>query len=163
LPPETRIGHVHLHVGDLDEAMRFYHGVLGFDNQGVMRRFRMAMVSAGGYHHHIGLNTWQGEGAPPAPPDAVGLRWFSVVLPDEAALEAVLERVRTAGLTPQAPPQGWFLHDPFRNGVVLTTRAAWEANAATNGISPYIPTILRYTPAEQENDRNDGGVEPPTF
>lgn len=131
LPPETRIGHVHLHVGDLDEAIRFYHGVLGFDNQGVMRRFRMAMVSAGGYHHHIGLNTWQGEGAPPAPPDAVGLRWFSVVLPDETALEAVLERVRAAGRTPQPHPAGWFLPDPFNNGVVLTTRARWTAKQNT--------------------------------
>jgi catechol 2,3-dioxygenase len=131
LPPQTRIGHVHLHVGDLDAAMRFYHGVLGFDNRGVMRRFRMAMVSAGGYHHHIGLNTWQGEGAPPAPPDAAGLRWFSVVLPDEAALEAVLSRVQSAGLTLHAHPTGWFLRDPFRNGVVLTTRAAWEARPTT--------------------------------
>lgn len=128
LPPETRIGHVHLHVGNLDEAVRFYHGVLGFDNQGVMRRFHMAMVSAGGYHHHIGLNTWQGEGAPPAPLDAVGLRWFSVVLPDDEALEAVLDRVRAAGLPVQKHPAGRLLYDPFRNGVVLTTRERWWAS-----------------------------------
>lgn len=130
LPPETRIGHVHLHVGNLDPALGFYHGLLGFDNQGVMRRFRMAMVSAGGYHHHIGLNTWQGEGAPPAPPDAVGLRWFSVVLPDDEALEAVLSRVRAAQLPLQAHPAGWLVHDPFHNGVVLTTRERWRALSA---------------------------------
>ncbi|PJF45306.1 MAG: glyoxalase, partial [Candidatus Thermofonsia Clade 3 bacterium] len=88
-PPETRIGHVHLHVGDLEQAMRFYCDVLGFDNKGLMRVFRMGMASVDGYHHHIGLNTWQGEGAPPAPPDAAGLRWFSLALPDEAAREAV--------------------------------------------------------------------------
>jgi catechol-2,3-dioxygenase len=74
VPSETRIGHMHLHVGDLDEAVGFYHGVLGFDLQGAARAFRMAFVSAGGYHHHIGLNTWQGEGAPPAPADALGMR-----------------------------------------------------------------------------------------
>lgn len=133
LPPETRIGHVHLHVGNLDAAMDFYHGVLGFDNRGVMRRFRMAMVSAGGYHHHIGLNTWQGEGAPPAPPDAVGLRWFSVVLPDDEALEAVLSRVRAAGLPPQEHPIGWMVHDPSRNGVVLTTRERWRRSDDLTG------------------------------
>ncbi len=128
LPRETRIGHVHLHVADLDEAMRFYHGVLGFDNQGVMRRFRMAMVSAGGYHHHIGLNTWQGEGAPPAPSDAVGLRWFSVVLPDESALDEVLARVRASSIVPQPHPHGWVVDDPLGNRVVLTTRAIWLAS-----------------------------------
>ena len=92
----------------------------------------MGMVSVDGYHHHIGLNTWQGEGASPAPPDAAGLRWFSVVLPDEVALETVLARVRAAGITPQAHPAGWLLHDPFNNGVVLTTRAAWVGDPRTN-------------------------------
>lgn len=125
LPPQTRIGHVHLHVGDLEAAVRFYHGILGFDNRGIMRRFRMAMVSAGGYHHHIGLNTWQGEGALPAPKDAVGLRWFSVVLPHGEALEAVLARVRAEGLMPESHEAGWLIHDPSGNGVVLTTQDLW--------------------------------------
>lgn len=70
----TSIGHIHLHVADIDVAVDFYHRLIGFDIQGVIRRFQMAMVSAGGYHHHIGLNTWQGEGAPSAPPDALGLQ-----------------------------------------------------------------------------------------
>ena len=64
--PETRMGHIHLHVRNIEEAVDFYHGILGFDVMGVAKAFRMAFVSAGGYHHHIGLNTWQGEGAPSA-------------------------------------------------------------------------------------------------
>ncbi|MCX7861200.1 MAG: VOC family protein [Chloroflexus sp.] len=127
LDAKTRIGHIHLHVADLATAVQFYHGVLGFDVQGVMRRFRMAMVSAGGYHHHIGLNTWQGEGAPPAPPDAAGLRWFSIVLPDQPALNAVLAQVRAAGVTCEQGPAGWRLSDPFGNGIVLTTASANES------------------------------------
>jgi catechol 2,3-dioxygenase len=87
VPAETRVGHVHLHVRDIDEAVDFYHGILGFDLMGVAKAFRMGFVSAGGYHHHIGLNTWQGEGAPAPPADALGLRHFSVELPDQAALE----------------------------------------------------------------------------
>src|SRR5512133_1184788 len=78
IPPETRLGHIHLHVRDIDEAVDFYHGLLGFDVMGVAKAFRMAFVSAGGYHHHIGLNTWQGEGAPPPPTNALGLRHFKV-------------------------------------------------------------------------------------
>ena len=63
IPPETRVGHVHLHVRNIPEAVDFYHGIIGFDVMGVAKAFRMAFVSAGGYHHHLGLNTWQGEGA----------------------------------------------------------------------------------------------------
>lgn len=76
VPAETRLGHMHLHVRDLDEAVDFYHGLIGFDVMGVARSFRMGFVSAGGYHHHIGLNTWQGEGAPPPPDNAVGAALF---------------------------------------------------------------------------------------
>ena len=129
MPPPTRIGHVHLHVGDLEEAMRFYCDVLGFDDKGLMRLFRMAMVSVDGYHHHIGLNTWQGEGAPPAPPDAAGLRWFSLALPDDAALESVLENVRHHGLTPEPHAFGWQVCDPFNHRIVLTVDPALAAAA----------------------------------
>ena len=120
MAPETRIGHVHLHVADLDEAMHFYHDVLGFDNQGLTRAFRMGMVSAGGYHHHIGFNTWQGEGAPPPPANTVGLRWFSILLPDQAALAEVLERVEAAGLAPEVHDESWLVYDPSHNGLILT-------------------------------------------
>ncbi len=127
MPPETRIGHVHLHVADLDEAMHFYHDILGFDNKGLMRLFRMGMVSVGGYHHHIGFNTWQGEGVPPAPPDAAGLRWFSILLPDQTALEAVLTRLRATGQAPEPHDAGWLVRDPSRNGVVLAVRKIPES------------------------------------
>ena len=135
MPAATRIGHVHLHVRNIEEAVRFYHEVLGFDVMGVAKQFRMAFVSAGGYHHHIGLNTWQGEGAPAPAPDSLGLRYFSVVLPDQAELDRVLQRVREAGvpveprgaalagssLRSDRPEAGLLLRDPSQNGVVLTT------------------------------------------
>ncbi|HEY5728553.1 MAG TPA: VOC family protein, partial [Anaerolineales bacterium] len=93
VPPEMRIGHVHLHVRDVDEAIDFYHGVIGFDIMGVSKQFQMGFVSAGGYHHHIGMNTWQGAGAPPPPDDAVGLRYFTVELPNQKAYDEVTARV----------------------------------------------------------------------
>jgi len=123
MPSETRIGHVHLHVGDLDRAVDFYHGVLGFDVMGVARPFRMGFVSAGGYHHHIGLNTWQGEGAPPPPADALGLRDFSVELPEQDALEEVQARIAQAEIPANQTADGLLVHDPFQNGVMLTARS----------------------------------------
>ncbi len=119
----TKIGHVHLHVADLDEAMHFYHDVLGFDNQGLVRAYRMGMVSAGGYHHHIGFNTWAGKGAPPPPPDALGLRYFTVVLPSQTELERVAERVQQAGIVTEQTEGGILVRDPSRSGVLLTARA----------------------------------------
>ncbi len=123
MPGETRIGHVHLHVRDIDEAVDFYHGVIGFDVMGVARSFRMAFVSAGGYHHHLGLNTWQGEGAPPPPENALGLRAFSVVLPDKYELENVVARVKKAGFQTEQTEDGTLVRDPSMNGVILTSRS----------------------------------------
>ena len=120
IPTETRIGHVHLHVRDVDEALGFYHGLLGFDIMGNAKNFRMGFVSAGGYHHHIGLNTWQGEGAPPPPADALGLRHFTVELPDQKALDEVILRVDNAGIPANQTEDGLLLHDPSQNGVLLT-------------------------------------------
>ena len=119
VPSETRIGHMHLHVRDLDEAVGFYHGVLGFDLQGAAKAFRMAFVSAGGYHHHIGLNTWQGEGAPPAPADALGMRYFTVLLPDRTELDRVVGRVREHGIAIEQADGGMLVRDPSQNAVVL--------------------------------------------
>ena len=116
------MGHVHLHVGNLDRAVDFYHGILGFDVMGLARSFRAAFVSAGGYHHHLGLNTWQGEGAPPPPADAAGLRYFTIELPGGDALEQVLERVQQAGLPIEPGEDGFILSDPFQNRLVLTQR-----------------------------------------
>jgi catechol 2,3-dioxygenase len=119
IPPETRLGHIHLHVRDIDEAVEFYHGVLGFDVMGMAKSFRMAFVSAGGYHHHIGLNTWQGEAAPPPPADALGLRHFTVELPDQKALDEVVARVDQAGRPANQMEDGLLLYDPSQNGLIL--------------------------------------------
>lgn len=122
IPSETKMGHVHLHVRDIPEALDFYHGVLGFDIMGHAREFHMAFVSAGGYHHHIGLNTWQGEGAPPPPADAVGLRHFTVDFPNQPALDEVVARVEKAGISYNQTEDGLLLYDPSQNGVVLRVK-----------------------------------------
>ena len=119
VPPETRIGHVHLHVRNVEEAVDFYHRIFGFDVMGLAKAYRMGFVSAGGYHHHLGLNTWQGEGAPPPPPDAVGLRYFTIDLPDKNAYEDVVARVDEAGIPSNQTEAGLLLHDPSQNGVIL--------------------------------------------
>jgi catechol 2,3-dioxygenase len=120
IPPETKIGHVHLHVRDINEAVDFYHGVIGFDVMGISKGIGMAFVSAGGYHHHIGLNTWQGRGAPPPPADALGLRHFTIALPDQKALDEVVARVEKAGIPANQTEDGLLLYDPSQNGVILT-------------------------------------------
>jgi catechol 2,3-dioxygenase len=122
VPPETRIGHVHLHVRDIDEAVDFYHGLLGFDLMGVSRGVQMAFVSAGGYHHHLGLNTWQGRNAPPPPPDAVGLRYFAVDLPGQQTYDEVVARIDWAGLPSNLIDEGLLLADPSQNGILLRVR-----------------------------------------
>jgi catechol 2,3-dioxygenase len=119
-PAETRVGHVHLHVRDVEEAVAFYHGVLGFDLMGVATPMQMGFVSAGGYHHHIGLNTWQGAGAPPPPEDALGLSHFQALLPDAEALRAVVERVRTNDISVEETRDGILMRDPSQNGVLLS-------------------------------------------
>ena len=122
VPPETRIGHMHLHVRDIDEAVDFYHGLLGFDLMGVSRGVQMAFVSAGGYHHHVGLNTWQGRNAPPPPPDAVGLRYFTIDLPTQQAYDEVVARIDWAGLPSNLIDEGLLLEDPSLNGIMLRIR-----------------------------------------
>lgn len=122
-PPETRIGHIHLHVRDLREAADFYHNVIGFDIMGVVDSARMAFVSAGGYHHHVGLNTWQGVGAPPPPADALGLRQFKIEFPNQSALDEVIARVDEAGIPANQTEEGLLLYDPSQNGVMLTKKS----------------------------------------
>jgi len=117
-PSGTRIGHVHLQVADLREAEAFYNGVLGFDV--MVRAYPGALfVSAGGYHHHIGLNTWNSRSAGPPKPGSLGLRSFEVVLPDQRELERVLERVRTSGIPLEQDGPGSLIRDPSGNGVML--------------------------------------------
>jgi catechol 2,3-dioxygenase len=119
VPVDTRIGHVHLQVAEIHAAERFYNGVLGFDV--TVRGYPGALfVSAGGYHHHLGLNTWHSAGGTPPAPGSVGLRSFDVVLPDQAALETVLERAQTAGVGAEPIVGGALVHDPSGNSVKLT-------------------------------------------
>ena len=121
VPDDTRIGHVHLHVADIADAMRFYHGVLGFENQGLAPAMGAGFVSAGNYHHHIGFNTWAGIGVPPPPPDARGLRYFTIVLPNQTELEYIAERVQQAGIATEHMEEGLLVRDPSHNGVLLST------------------------------------------
>jgi catechol 2,3-dioxygenase len=116
--PDTIVGHVHLHVSELAEAEDFYAGVLGFS---VTQRYGPAalFVAAGGYHHHVGLNTWAGVGAPPPPPGAIGLRHFVVSLPDQMALGHVAERVISAGIALEDVEGGLLVRDPSQNAIVL--------------------------------------------
>lgn len=123
IDPQTRIGHVHLTVSDLDRALRFYRDVLGFE---VTSRYGRDAVflSAGGYHHHIGLNTWAGRGAPPPPRGTTGLYHFAVLYPDRRALAVALRRVLDAGVALEGAAdhgvsEAVYLRDPDGNGVEL--------------------------------------------
>lgn len=113
----TRLGHVHLQVGDIDQAEAFYHGVLGFD---VVARMPGALfVSAGGYHHRLAMNTWHSRGSGPAPSGASGLRYFTLELPSDDARAAVLARVREAGITLAQTGDGLAIHDPWQDTIIL--------------------------------------------
>jgi catechol 2,3-dioxygenase len=115
----TVIGHVHLHVSRLEPAERFYRDVIGF---GLMQRFggSALFLSSGGYHHHLGLNTWAGVGAPAPPPGSVGLRHFEVRLPDRAALDELLARALAAGVPAITTPDDVHLADPSGNTLAFT-------------------------------------------
>src|SRR5579884_1743486 len=117
MPAGTTIGHVHLQVGDLKAAERFYHGVLGFDL--VAGGDTALFVSAGGYHHHLGLNTWHSAGAPPAPPDVATLRYYTIALPDEAAAKAVLARLDAAGIAHREEGSTIAVDDPWGHTILL--------------------------------------------
>jgi catechol 2,3-dioxygenase len=120
LPAGTTIGHVHLHVSRLEDAHAFYVDLLGFE---LMQRYGPSalFVAAGGYHHHIGLNTWAGVGAPPPPPGAIGLEHFVVMLPDDAARDSVVGRLTAAGIVPEPVDGGLLVHDPAKNAILLKT------------------------------------------
>jgi catechol 2,3-dioxygenase len=114
-PASTRLGHIHLRVADLARAEEFYHGLLGFD---VTAKMPGALfVSAGGYHHHIGMNTWETRGgAPPVEPCA-GLQEFTIVLPHREELERLTRRVEAAGGAVERQRETAVVHDPFRNRI----------------------------------------------
>jgi catechol 2,3-dioxygenase len=124
LPVGSRVGHVHLHVADLEATAHFYHDVLGFETVFSLPEMGAAFFSAGGYHHHIGANTWNGPGARPAPPEATGLRYFTIVLPDQAELERALRRIQQAGIAQDQSAAGVPLRDPSQIGVRLVADPA---------------------------------------
>src|SRR4051794_19642867 len=120
--PGMTVGHVHLHVGDLDAATRFYRDGLGFS---VMTDLGSAVfVSAGGYHHHVGFNVWRGRGVPPAPADAVGLRHWTLVVADRDELAAVAARLRAIGARAQERADGVVAHDPSGTAVRVVVEQA---------------------------------------
>jgi catechol 2,3-dioxygenase len=123
IPAGTRIGHVHLKVADLERALGFYCGVLGFE---VQQRYgeQAAFLSAGGYHHHIGLNTWESKGGSPPPPGSTGLYHTAIVFPTQADLANTLKRVLAAGVALDGASDhgvslALYLRDPDQNGIEL--------------------------------------------
>jgi catechol 2,3-dioxygenase len=132
----TRIGHVHLKVADLDRALAFYCGVLGFE---LMQRVSSdaAFISAGGYHHHIGLNTWESKGGHPPPPGTTGLFHTAILYPTRAALADALQRLIAAklpldGASDHGVSEALYLRDPDENGVELywdRPREQWPRKA----------------------------------
>jgi catechol 2,3-dioxygenase len=132
----TRIGHVHLKVADLDRALSFYRDVLGFE---LMQRFgsQAAFLSAGGYHHHIGLNTWESLGGKPPPPGSTGLYHTAILYPTRAQLADALRRVQAAGIeldgaSDHGVSEALYLRDYDQNGVELywdKPRELWPVSA----------------------------------
>jgi catechol 2,3-dioxygenase len=119
VPDGTKLGHMHLRVADIDVAAQFYHGVLGFD---VTAHLPGALfVSAGGYHHHIGMNTWQSRGGRPPAQPSTGLDEFSIVLPDRAELERLVKQVSVLGIPVERDSDTALLSDPFQNRIRLVT------------------------------------------
>lgn len=132
----VRIGHVHLKVADLDRALAFYCDVLGFD---LMQRMgnQAAFVSAGGYHHHIGLNIWESQGGSPPPRGTTGLFHLAILYPDRTSLADALRRLLDAGIrldgaSDHGVSEALYLRDPDQNGVELyydRPESAWPRTA----------------------------------
>src|SRR5262245_63205917 len=136
IDPRVDIGHVHLKVSDLDRAIAFYRDVLGFELQH-RHGDQAAFLSAGGYHHHIGLNTWESLGGSPPPRGTTGLYHVAILYPTRAALAVALRRVHEAGIrldgaSDHGVSEALYLHDPDHNGLELyrdRTRLAWPSEA----------------------------------
>ena len=117
MPEATKMGHVHLHVADVDDALRFYHDLVGFDVMGHMPG--VGFISAGGYHHHLGLNEWAGHGARPAPEGSAGLRRFTVELPTKRDLDDVVNRLEHGDFRIREEADGFAAVDPSANRVLF--------------------------------------------
>ncbi len=135
VPAQTRIGHVHLKVSDLNRAMDFYCGLLGFEVT-TLYGTQAAFISAGGYHHHIGLNTWYSKGAGPAPVRAAGLFHTAILYPTRKDLAIILKRLVGAGypitgMSDHGVSEAIYLDDPDKNGVELywdKPKETWPKN-----------------------------------
>jgi catechol 2,3-dioxygenase len=156
--PGVRIGHVHLKVADVDRALAFYCGVLGFE---LTQRIgpQAAFISAGGYHHHIGLNTWESRGGPPPPQGATGLYHLAILYPTRAELADALRRLIEAkipleGASDHGVSEALYLRDPDDNGVELywdRPKEAWP-RAADGGLAMFTRR-LDLSNLLAENDR----------
>ena len=150
LPAQTRIGHIHLKVADLQRALAFYRDLLGFE---VTTYYgdQAVFLSAGGYHHHIGLNTWQSKNAPPAPPHSVGLYHTAILYPTRKDLAAIFMRLRAAeypltGASDHGVSEALYLNDPDGNGVELywdRPKDLWEYESDGSIIMYTRPLDLR--------------------
>ncbi|HVS66161.1 MAG TPA: VOC family protein [Thermoanaerobaculia bacterium] len=165
IDPRVRVGHVHLKVADLDRAIRFYRDVLGFE---VTQRMgsQAAFLSAGGYHHHVGLNTWESHGGSPPPPASTGLYHAAFLFPTRPALAAALKRVLDAGVSLEGASdhgvsEALYLRDPDGNGIELywdRPEPDWP-RSADGSIAMYTRRLdldsLRAT-AEEDGPREGG-------
>ena len=115
----TALGHMHLHVASLPEAEAFYQTQIGLDRTASIQG-SASFFSAGGYHHHLGVNTWNGVGAPPPPLDSAGLRYFTVVLADREEKNRLAARLEVGGTAYEDRPAGLFVRDPSQNGILFT-------------------------------------------
>lgn len=139
IPAQTRIGHIHLQVSDLQRALDFYTGTLGFDLV-MMYGEQAAFISAGGYHHHIGLNTWNSLGGPPAPKNAAGLFHTAILYPTRKDLAEIFKKVYESGYpitgaSDHGVSEAIYLNDPDGNGVELywdRPKEDWPVDAKGN-------------------------------
>jgi catechol 2,3-dioxygenase len=126
MDPATVVGHIHVTVGHLDEAVAFYRDIVGFDLM-LTDRKQVAFLSAGGYHHHIGLNTWSGIGVPPAPLGALGLSFYTVQLASVDDREALESRLERAGVEFERRSEGLFVYDASQIGVLFVVTGPQES------------------------------------
>jgi len=163
LSPDTRIGHVHLKVADLERAIGFYRDVLGFD---LMQRMgsQAAFLSAGGYHHHIGLNTWDSAGGDPPPRGSTGLYHLAILFPTRLDLSLALRRlgehgVQLHGASDHGVSEALYLDDPDGNGIELywdRPREAWPVDADGNLTMTLDPLDVRALLALSDDVASDG-------
>lgn len=127
IAPETKVGHVHLHVSHIPETREFYHDILGFEIPFDFNGFSHPMAgtalffAAGGYHHHIGTNVWAGVGAPPPPTNATGLRHYQIIVPTSDELNRLVSQLEAARIATEDAADGIIVRDPAQNGILITT------------------------------------------